>query len=409
MENNVKIGVREVRITPPRGITVEFAVGDELKRYFKTNIFQIDYSVDILDVPYGLAVIPFVCNVLPIVWLTDATLYLDELDEDFYNCIEKLEQGYREIYPNLQFKGKIECKKIRYEREECNQRSLVFFSGGVDAFATLIAHIDESPTLFSICGADVKLANKTGWNTVMTQIKEVSDNFNLSAIQCYSNFREFIDEEKLCELVTDLGAKDDYWHGFQHGIGLIGHVAPLAYSYGYTLNYIASSYTIRERGVCTCASDPRIDNYVRFCGSKVFHDQFEFNRQEKIKHIVEYCKKNNVNVRLRVCWISDRGNNCCTCEKCIRTIYGILAEKEDPKNYGFNDVNLLKIKYLLKYKIRIADILLPLWGDIINRLNEQEKGTTKIEWLRRYSVERLSDNFIRKVLCRCIRILKILR
>lgn len=409
MENNCKISVRAVRIAPPHGITVEFAVGDELKQYFKTNIFQIDYSVDILDVPYGLAVIPFVCNVLPIVWLTDATLYLDELDEDFYNCVEKLKQGYREIYPNLQFKGKIECKKIRYEREECNQRSLVFFSGGVDAFATLIAHIDECPTLFSICGADVKLANKTGWNTVMTQIKEVSDNFNLSAIQCYSNFREFIDEEKLCELVTDLGAKDDYWHGFQHGIGLIGHAAPLAYSYGYTKNYIASSYTIRERGICTCASDPRIDNNMRFCDSKVCHDQFEYNRQEKIQHIVEYCRKNNVNVKLRVCWITDSGNNCCTCEKCIRTIYGILAEKENPMSYGFYDVNLLKLKCLLKYKIRIADILLPLWGDIINRLNEQEKGSTQIEWLRKYSTERISNNYIRRMSYRCIRILKILK
>ena len=338
------------------------------------------------------------CNVLPIVWLTDATLYLDELDEDFYNCVEKLKQGYREIYPNLQFKGKIECKKIRYEREECNQRSLVFFSGGVDAFATLIAHIDECPTLFSICGADVKLANKTGWNTVMTQIKEVSDNFNLYAIQCYSNFREFIDEEKLCELVTDLGAKDDYWHGFQHGIGLIGHAAPLAYSYGYTKNYIASSYTIRERGICTCASDPRIDNSMRFCDSKVCHDQFEYNRQEKIQHIVEYCRKNNVNVKLRVCWITDSGNNCCTCEKCIRTIYGILAEKENPMSYGFYDVNLLKLKCLLKYKIRIADILLPLWGDIINRLNEQEKGSTEIEWLRGYNVEKIENNQVKRIL-----------
>lgn len=406
MENNCKISVRAVRITPPRGIIIEFAAGGELEQYFKTNIFQIDYSVDILDVPYGLAVIPFVCNVLPIVWLTDATLYLDELDEDFYNCVEKLKQGYREIYPNLQFKGKIECKKIRYEREECNQRSLVFFSGGVDAFATLIAHIDELPTLFSICGADVKLANITGWNTVMKQIKEVSDNFNLSTIQCYSNFREFIDEEKLCELVTILGAKDDYWHGFQHGIGLISHSAPLAWSYGYTTHYIASSYTIRERDICTCASDPRIDNNMKFCGAKVFHDQFEYCRQEKIKHIVEYCRTNRCKINLRVCWISDRGDNCGLCEKCIRTIYALLAEKEDPRNYGFHNVDLLKIKLLLKYKTKFPDILLPLWDDIINRVKESPKGSTQIEWLRRYTAKKLNNVKIKKMIPIFRRIMK---
>ena len=76
---------------------------------------------------------------------------------------------------------------------------------------------------------------------------------------------------------------------------------------------------------------------------------------------------------------------------------------------AFYDVNLLKLKCLLKYKIRIADILLPLWGDIINRLNEQEKGSTQIEWLRKYSTERISNNFIRRVSYRCIRILKILK
>lgn len=395
--NNLKIiEINNVRITPSRGITIEFAAGGELEQYFKTNIFQIDYSVDILDVPYGLAVIPFVCNVLPIVWLTDATLYLDELDKDFYNCFEKLKQGYREIYPNLQFKGKIECKKIRYDREECNHRSLVFFSGEVDSLATLIAHIDECPTLFSICGADVKLANITGWNTVMKQIKEVSDNFNLSAIQCYSNFREFIDEEKLCELVTNLGAKVDYWYGFQHGIGLIGHVAPLAYQYGYTIIYIAASYTIKERGVCTCASDPRIDNNMRFCESKVYHDQFEYNRQEKIQHIVEYCRNAHSTVNLHVCWTTDSGENCCACEKCLRTIYAILAEKEKPCDFGFKYKSLLQLKWLLKYRMKLSVSQLPFWTDIINRLNEQEKGSTEIEWLRGYNVEKFENNQIRR-------------
>lgn len=391
------IEIINVRITPPRGINIEFAVGDELKQYFKTNIFQIDYSVDILDVPYGLAVIPFVCNVLPIVWLTDATLYLDELDEDFYNCIQELKKGYEEIYPSLNFNGSIICKATLYEKGNNNTKSLCFFSGGVDAVATMIAHLDEQPTLFSICGADIKLGNERGWNAVMTQINEVQDTFDLTAVQCYSNFREFIDEEKLCELVTDLGAKDDYWHGFQHGIGLIGHVAPLAYSYGYTLNYIASSYTIRERGVCTCASDPRIDNYVRFCGSKVFHDQFEFNRQEKIRHIVDYCRNNKKYVKLRVCWISDEGDNCCMCEKCIRTMYGIMAECEEPYKFGFVKVNLLKIKWLLKYKMRIADILIPLWDDIIMRVNEHKKGLTQIDWLRSYTADSLNNTIYKQI------------
>ena len=261
------IAVLNVRIAPPHGASITFAVNDSLKLYFKTNEFRVEYSTELVDLPYGIVVIPFVCNVLPIVWLTDAVLELDELDEDFYNSIADFKRGYEEMYPNLQFKGKIECKRIVKHQPLCNEnRSLVFFSGGVDAFATLLAHIDENPTLFSICGADIKLNNKAGWSVVMKQIDEVSKTFNLPAIQCYSNFREFVDEEKLCGLVAEAGANEDYYFGFQHGIGLIGHAAPLAYQYGYRMNYIASSYTIRERHYITCASDPRIDNNVEFCG-----------------------------------------------------------------------------------------------------------------------------------------------
>lgn len=391
---------------PPHIVEVVFAVDDKLKRYFKKDYFKIRYSREISNLPYGIAVIPFVCNVLPILWLTDATLLLDELDEDFFDCIESLKEGYKAIYPSLAFEGKVVCDKVKYKPIDSEKKSLAFFSGGVDAFATLIAHINENPTLMTICGADIKLDNTSGWKIVMNQIDGVCSDLNLSSIQCYSNFREFIDEEKLCELVTILGAKDDYWHGFQHGIGLISHSAPLAWSYGYTTHYIASSYTIRERDICTCASDPRIDNNMKFCGAKVFHDQFEYCRQEKIKHIVEYCRTNRCKINLRVCWISDRGDNCGLCEKCIRTIYALLAEKEDPRNYGFHNVDLLKIKLLLKYKTKFPDILLPLWDDIINRVKESPKGSTQIEWLRRYNAKKLNNVKIKKMIPIFRRIMK---
>lgn len=392
------------------GVSITFTASDNLKPYFRTNEFRVEYSTELVDLPHGIAVIPFVCNVLPIVWLTDAVLELDELDEDFYNCIEKLKTGYEEMYPNLQFKGKIECKRIVKYQPLCNEnRSLTFFSGGVDAFATLFAHIDEKPTLFSICGADIKLNNKAGWSAVMHQVEDVSKTFELQAIQCYSNFREFIDEEKLCELVISLGSKDDYWHGFQHGIGLIGHAAPLAYAYGHNMNYIASTYTLRDRPHTTCASDPRIDNHVEFCGAKVHHDQFEYDRQEKIKHIVAYCNEYKCRIRLRVCWVSDGGENCCVCEKCIRTMYGLMAEKADPKEYGFNNVNINRLHRKLKYRVQIPPICMPLWDDIIRRLNEQEKGTTQIEWLRGYSAERLNNNLIKKMLPAIKRVIRKIR
>ena len=310
------IAVLNVRIAPPHGASITFAVNDSLKLYFKTNEFRVEYSTELVDLPYGIVVIPFVCNVLPIVWLTDAVLELDELDEDFYNSIADFKRGYEEMYPNLQFKGKIECKRIVKHQPLCNEnRSLVFFSGGVDAFATLLAHIDENPTLFSICGADIKLNNKAGWSVVMKQIDEVSKTFNLPAIQCYSNFREFVDEEKL-------------------------------------------------------------------------------------SHIVEYCKQHVSQIKLRVCWHSDRGDNCCKCEKCYRTIFGLIAEGANPQEYGLkvNAKDLLKLRteiWLRKVLHKKRKMLppdghsIPFWTEIKeryieNRTNISLRWRISSQWFLKY-------------------------
>ena len=59
-------------------------------KYFnieKGNTFRIEYNENIERVPKNIAVIPFIVNVLPIVWLTDAILEVEELDRTFYNSI----------------------------------------------------------------------------------------------------------------------------------------------------------------------------------------------------------------------------------------------------------------------------------------------------------------------------------
>ena len=78
-----------------------------------------------------------------------------------------------------------------------------------------------------------------------------------------------------------------------------------------------------------------------------------------MKKICEYRNKNKTNIPLRVCWESDDGNNCCHCEKCYRTIISIIAEKENPIDYGFNNfdekakknmIHELRYKYKIQYK-----------------------------------------------------------
>lgn len=365
-------------------ISISYTIEGEIQKYFnEKKLFTIEYNTNINNVPESICVIPFIANILPIVWLTDAILIIDSIDKEFYNSIDKFKQGYINMYPHIKFKGTIIAKNIdRNIQPKPLTRKGAFFSGGVDAFATLIAHISESPFLITIIGADIKLNDLEGIKNVYNQVKETCNSFNLNFIFIKSNFREFIKEHILNSLVKK--SNDGWWHGFQHGIGLISQIAPVAYSLGFETVYIASSYTPKDN--VTCASHPSIDNNITFCQCHIKHDQYEYTRQEKINHICNYIKVTHIPIKLRVCWVSKGGNNCCRCEKCYRTIMGILAEGENPNNYGFNiDKTLLKqIKTEILHKIIISKQVIILWKDIQQRIIENfDKLTYKeeVKWV----------------------------
>ena len=88
-------------------LKVDFVVSDNLKKFFNDNTFWVYYSEDISDTPKSIAVIPFVCNVLPIIWLTDSNLIIDDVDANFYYNIPYIKNGYINMYPMFNFGGQI--------------------------------------------------------------------------------------------------------------------------------------------------------------------------------------------------------------------------------------------------------------------------------------------------------------
>ncbi len=336
-------------------IKVRFSLEGSIQQYFKgERAMAIEYSESVESVPYGIAVIPFVANVLPVCWLSDAELVVDELDRDFYESIPEIKHGYIFMYRRLRFKGHVACGRIadysgerrtagkdngmqddRNFRKETG--AAVLFSGGVDAFATLFAHIEERPVLVTLHGADVKLNDDEGWANVVHHVKETARNLNLpTPVLIRTNFREIIRESELNKLVLPKG-RDNWWHGFQHGIGISSHAAPVGYKKGLHVVYMASSFTVDYTG--PCASDPNIEGHLRFCGCRIFHDRYSFSRQDKIRLIVQKREELKSPIQLRVCWISTGGKNCCRCEKCFRTMAGILAEGGKPEEYGFGSMD----------------------------------------------------------------------
>jgi hypothetical protein len=147
--------------------------------------------------------------------------------------------------------------------------------------------------------------------------------------------------------------KYEWWHDFQHGIGIIGHCAPLSYVMGIRVVYIASSYPASMKGQYTCASDPTIDNYMKYARCITIHDGYELNRQEKVRYLLQQTQKLNKKIHLHVCWETTSGENCCHCEKCYRTILEIVSEGGNPNEYGFkwDSAAIVEARKMFTYKI----------------------------------------------------------
>lgn len=355
-ENKILIGAP---IIDGRRILFTFKVTGPWKEAFDSSSMEVGYDVDITGVPVGVAIVPLLANVLPMAWVYDALIEVPVCDADFFACLPEVKRGYEGMYPGMHFGGELKVGTVEESRKTVGG-AMCLFSGGVDAFNTLIQHADEHPALLAVRGADVKLGDTEGWARVRTHGEKVARDFGVEFHQVSSTFRTFLREDVLEQRVAESG--DGWWHGFQHGLGLLGHAAPLAWALGKDTTYIASSFTAADWGKYTCASDPTIDNHVRFSGARAVHDGYEFARQDKVHNIVAYSRSTGVPIKLRVCWESEGGSNCCRCEKCLRTILAIYAEGADPREFGFDydDPDALGEFYRKRYSSLASDEFLLL-------------------------------------------------
>jgi hypothetical protein len=385
-------------------VVYEYRYSDSLRDYFNSHEpFFIEWDIDkpdsvpsrfsAEDIPDGILVIPFLGNILPIAWVLGAAVHIDVIDKSFYESIPEFKNGYKNMYPAIDFSGELLVGKIMDYTSVVaeKKRNLAFFSGGVDSFNTLVNHYKEQLLLMTLWGSDVFFDDISGWNNVKEHIHKTAEQFGLEYVLIKSNFRKFLNENLLTKLVRKR-AGDGWWHGFQHGIGLIAHAAPLAYYHAADAIYIASSLTIDNR--FTCASDPTIDNYVRIANSRTVHDGYEFSRQNKIKNICEFVRTTQMEISLRVCWESTGGNNCNNCEKCFRTAMSIIAEREEPDDFNllYSKKQAGKIKKFILYKIMMDDVQKAFWKDIQKRFIQNGINRPELRWILKTDFDRINRN-----------------
>ncbi|WP_290800198.1 hypothetical protein [Flavobacterium sp.] len=321
----------------------EYDVG--IAKYFnKSESFFVAYDVDVSDTPLSIAIIPFLSNLVTIAWFVDFIIEIDEIDETFLHAIEIIKKEFKSAYPKLELNKDFIVYKNKIKNSYKTQSSAMLFSGGVDAYATYFRNFKKKLDLITIHGADVEINDTDQWNRIITlNSKEKILNHN-EKHYIKSNLRAFY-TYNVDMLLPNLG----WWGSVQHGLALNGVVAPLAQKKGYENIFIASSYTDNIK--ITWGSTPEIDNNISWASTRVIHDGYELKRQDKLSFIVNFLKNNELEVKLRVCYsLLNKNVNCSKCEKCHRTILGIIVANANPNNYGFSVTEKIYDEVLEKYK-----------------------------------------------------------
>jgi len=358
------VKIKNISIESKNSVKVSFEFSQKLKNLFLEDSFFVEYNKEITNVPKSILVIPFLSNIMPIVWATDSTLIIDEIDEDFYNALEKIKQSFQKMYPQISFKGNIDASTfVTSEKKLKTDRPAILFSGGADSLTTYIRNKENNPFLVTVWGADISLKQLDAWNLVKRNIDTFAQKYGNESLIIKSNLRSFINEAALNAKYGK--SVVNWWGGVQHGLALLGLCAPISFALGFNHIYIPSTHT--ETFSAPWGSHPTIDNNVKWSETEVIHDGYELGRQDKIHVISNYIKKDDPDLMIRVCYSSSDGNNCGKCEKCNRTVTGLMIEGVDARNHGFPGLNVEYVQKQFKQgKWNLGEDEVYMWEDMKN-------------------------------------------
>ena len=301
------------------------ATGPAVRFLNPAESFFVRYDHDISSCPPGIAVIPFIANFITLAWFGKFDLVVPEVEATFAGSLVQLRAEFQRMYPRYPLTGVLVAPRSAPISWPAT-KSLMLFSGGMDAYTTLIRHHSENLDLVTILGADIEITDTTQWHRCLNHIKTEPFSGRLPHLAITANMRTFYNDNVEASLVFG------WWGKVQHGPGLLGLLAPLSFIRRASLAYIASSYNVPMVWGSTQSADEKI----KWGGLSVVHDAAELSRQAKAEVIAAFCQQRQESIQLRVCYSEvARDGNCGRCEKCYRTMMNLILAGVDPRSFGF--------------------------------------------------------------------------
>jgi len=304
------------------------------KQYLKSDFF-VRYHDDIVlaDLDESLLIVPFLLNVITIIWASGHVYTIPALDYELWRSLEVVKNVFKNLYPHTKWNGAVVPERLVSHDFTFNASGVAhMFSNGLDSICSSLVHRDESQLLITVQGhADTPLNNDGVWATIRAEACNFAQRYGFSNAFLSSNYYDILKRRALHHLSPEIS----HWRtAAVEGLGWIGLTIPLLICKGYNHLRIASS--ISWECPFAHAANPFIDNAIRCAGVRVEHDGFEYSRVQKC-NVLKKCleKSNEPRPRIRVCVESKNATNCCVCIKCLQTIHCLWAVGLDHKDYGF--------------------------------------------------------------------------
>ncbi len=352
------------------------------KQYLKDTFFaEYETDINLEQFEYSVLSLPFIMNVISIVWISGDTYVVDEMDGELYESLKRIKRVFQTMYPRTSWDGelipltlvdsttqshatpltpsvvegviatsdenKTHCLPTPLaptcpvhslseggyrEATDTREKTALLFSGGLDSTSTALAHLDKKQLLITAWGHwDLPLNEPALWQVRKKKITQFAEQFGNEVSSIKSNYQSFLNWEYLSNLTPEIKK----WRlGAVEGLGWAGLCAPILLSKGYPTLRIASSHTWLYP--YPSAASPFIDNNIHLHGLQVIHDQFNKTRLQKIAFVCDGYKHHAVEKPfLKICSVEKKfDSNCCNCRKCISTAIGFYALNKIPKTYG---------------------------------------------------------------------------